>query len=239
MIDLHCHIIYDTDDGAKDIENSISMIKEAFQAGFTKICCTPHYLAPQYVKSKQENFEKLNIIKQRVKEENIDIELFLGNEIYITNDIKELIKTEEVSTMANTNYVLVEFPMMFKTYLAESEINDLISRKYNVIIAHPERYSYVQKDIRFLDSLIQKGVYFQGNYESLLGKYGNQAKKTLIKLIKEKKIDFLSSDNHKENSTYTKMNKIIKVLKKYAKDEYFDNITKYNQEKVLKNIVFK
>lgn len=59
MIDLHCHLIYDTDDGANKIEDSIKIIKEAADAGFKKLCCTPHYLSPQYVKTKQENNEKV------------------------------------------------------------------------------------------------------------------------------------------------------------------------------------
>lgn len=236
MIDLHCHLIYATDDGATDIENSIRMLKEARDAGFKQICCTPHYLAPQYRKTKHENQEKLEVMKKRLKEENVDIELFLGNEVYITENIHELISEGKVSTIADTDFVLVEFPLTFKTYIAEGEIDNLISHGYNVVLAHPERYSYVQKDISYLDDFIERGVYLQGNYESLLGKYGNNAKKTLIKLIKQQKIDLLSSDNHKENSTYTKMDKILKVLRKYAKDDYFDTLTEGTQKNILKNI---
>lgn len=236
MIDLHCHLIYQTDDGAKTIENSIAMIKEAANAGFTKICCTPHYLAPQYTKTKLENFEKLEKMKQILNEQNIDVELFLGNEIYIVENISELIKSQKVSTIADTSFILVEFPMNFKSFIAEDEIDNLITSGYNVILAHPERYSYVQKDIKFLDDFIERGVYLQGNYESLLGKYGNNAKKTLIKLLKQQKIDLLSTDTHKEQSTYTKMDKILKVLSKYAKGEYLQSIIEGNQKNILKNI---
>lgn len=236
MIDLHCHLIYDTDDGAKEIDNSINMIKEAAKAGFKKICCTPHYLVPQYAKTKAENIEKLEKIKEKLAEENIDVELFLGNEVYVVDNIYELIESNKVSTINDTNYVLIEFPMTFKSFIAEDEVDSLISHGYNVILAHPERYSYVQKDITYLDTFIERGVYLQGNYETLLGKYGNNAKKTLIKLIKEEKIDLLSTDNHKEKSTYTKMDKILKVLRKYAKDEYFESLTALTQEQILKNL---
>ena len=236
MIDLHCHLIYDTDDGAIDISDSIEMIKEAAEAGFTKICCTPHYLSPQYIKTKKENFEKLEKIKEKIIELNINVELLLGNEIYITENIVELIKSEKVSTIADTEFVLVEFPMNFKTHIMEEEIDDLISCGYNVILAHPERYSYIQKDISFLDPYLEKGIYLQGNYESLLGKYGNTSKKTLIKLLKKQKIDLLATDNHKINSTYMKMDKILKILKRYAKKDYFYEITVNNQENILKNI---
>ena len=233
MIDLHCHILFDTDDGAKTLQNSIEMIKEAEEAGFTKICCTPHYLIPEYAKTKQENLEKLELIKEKLNEYNINVELFLGNEVYITYNICELIKCEKISTINNSKFILIEFPMNFKSVIAENEIDDLIVHGYKVILAHPERYSYVQKDIKYLDNFIQRGVYLQGNYESLIGKYGNNAKKTLIKLLKQEKIDWLSTDVHREKSTYTKMNKILRVLRKYVNEQYFLDITEGNQTYIV------
>lgn len=236
MIDLHCHIIFGTDDGAKELENSINILREAYEAGFTKICCTPHYIVPQYVKTKSENLEKLNIIKEKLKEENIDIELYLGNEIYVTNNMKELIEEEKVSTLSDTKYVLVELPLTQKIIDAEDMIENLTFEGYTVILAHPERYIYVQKDLKYLDKFIEMGVYLQGNYESLIGKYGKGAEKTLKKLLKDKKIDLMGTDTHKEKTTYTKMNKILKILKHYAKKEYYENITINCQENILKNM---
>lgn len=235
MIDLHCHLIYETDDGAKKIENSINMLKEAYQAGFTKICCTPHYFEPHYTKTLEENQEKLEIIKEKLKDENIDIELFLGNEIYIDDKIDENIIKKNISKINNSEYILIELPIMFEQNNSEDIIYSLIRKGYNVILAHPERYVYVQKNIKYLDPFLEMGVYLQGNYESLIGKYGVEAKKTLKKLLKKKQISLMSTDNHRENSTYVKLEKILKVLKRYAKGEYFENITEINANKILSN----
>ena len=155
--------------------------------------------------------------------------------MYINENIKELLVSNKISTIAATQYVLIEFPMNFKLYCAEEIIENLISDNFYVILAHPERYTYIQKDIKYLDNFIEKGVYLQGNYESLTGKYGMLAQKTLKKLLKEKKITFLATDVHKENSTYTKMNKVLRVLKRYAKGEYYENITEKNPQKILQN----
>lgn len=236
MIDLHCHIIFDTDDGAEKIENSINILREAANAGFTKICCTPHYVEPQYTKTKSENQEKLELIKEKLKEANIDIELYLGNEVYVSDNMKELVENGTIATISDTNYVLVELPLTQKLLSAEDMIEDLIFAGYTVILAHPERYIYAQKDLKYFDSFIERGVYLQGNYESLIGKYGKLAEKTLKKLLKDKKIDFMSTDVHKENSTYTKMDKILKSLKHYAKKDYYEYITVECQEKILKNL---
>lgn len=236
MIDLHCHIIFNTDDGASKIENSINILREAAEAGFTKICCTPHYVEPQYIKTKQDNKEKLELLREKIKEEKIDIELYLGNEIYISDKMKDLLENGTISTIADTNYVLVELPLTQKLLGAEELIEELIFAGYTVILAHPERYLYAQKDLKYLDSFIERGVYLQGNYESLIGKYGKLAEKALKKLLKEKKIDLMSTDVHKENSTYKKMDKILKSLKHYAKKEYYEYITVDCQEKILKNM---
>lgn len=236
MIDLHCHIIFDTDDGAKTLENSINILKEAQAAGFTKICCTPHYIEPQYTKTRAENEEKLEIIKEKAKEEDINIELYLGNEIYITDNMKDLILEGKATTIAGTDFVLVELPITQKLLSAEEMIESLTFAGYTVILAHPERYTYAQKDLKYFDKFLEMGVLLQGNYESLIGKYGIGAEKALKKLLKKKEISLLSTDNHRENSTYTKMEKILKKLRHYAKDEYFDYITEACQKEILKNM---
>lgn len=235
MIDLHCHLIFDTDDGAKTIEDSIEMLKEAYQAGFTEICCTPHYLEPEYIKTKKENKRKLNQIQKRLDEENIDIKLYLGNEVYITGNIKELFDLKNITTIADSSYILIELPLSFKMDFAEEITQQLIFNGFNVILAHPERYLYVQKDIKYLDDFLEQGVYLQCNYESLIGKYGIKAQKVVKKLLKQQKVDLFSTDTHRANSTYTRMDKILKVLKKYTKEEYYEKVTITNPQKILEN----
>ncbi len=237
MIDLHCHIIYDTDDGARTIENSINILKEAEAAGFKKICCTPHYMEPHYIKTKEENKARLEIIKEKLLEQNIDIELYLGNEVYVADNMGDLISEGKVSTISDSKYVLVELPITQKLLNADEMIENLVFAGYTVIMAHPERYIYAQKDLKYFDQFLERGVLLQGNYESLLGKYGRLAEKTLKKLLKEEKISLLSTDTHRESSTYTKMGKILKVLKRYAKNDYYDYITEKCQEKILKNML--
>ena len=236
MIDLHCHIIYDTDDGARTIENSINILKEAEAAGFKKICCTPHYMEPHYIKTKEENKARLEIIIKKLLEQNIDIELYLGNEVYVADNMGDLISEGKVSTISDSKYVLVELPITQKLLNADEMIENLVFAGYTVIMAHPERYIYAQKDLKYFDQFLERGVLLQGNYESLLGKYGRLAEKTLKKLLKEEKISLLSTDTHRESSTYTKMGKILKVLKRYAKNDYYDYITEKCQEKILKNM---
>jgi len=113
----------------------------------------------------------------------------------------------------------------------ENILFDLIRHNIIPIIAHPERYTYVQKDIGYLDDLKDMGVLFQGNYESLFGKYGTNAKKTLKKLIKLNYITFLGSDMHRLGYEYhqekveQKVFRIVKDKNK-VKDLIDNNILK-------------
>ena len=234
MIDLHSHILFETDDGAKSLEESVIMAKEAYDAGFTTICCTPHYLEPQYKKTKEENTKTLERLKEELEKNNIPIELFLGNEIYIVNNIEELVENNITSRIGNSEYILFELPLFQKLSNAVDIIRNLPYTK--LILAHPERYEYVQKDISYLDDFIEMGVLLQGNYESILGKYGRTAQKTLKKLLKQKKIDFLSTDTHKKSSTYTKMEEIQRKLRKIVKEDYYNSLTFEIPNEILRNI---
>lgn len=233
MIDFHSHILPNIDDGSKSLEDSIEMIKEAKQAGFTKIISTSHYIEDYYDASEQERTKLINELKEKVQD--IGIELYLGNEIYITNQITDLIAEKKASTMNNSKYVLFELPMNSKPIDAKEVVFRLMEKGYVPIIAHPERYSYVKKDIEYVRELAEMGALFQSNYGSSIGMYGNDAKKTQKKLLKEGLIHFFGSDVHKAEQVYPQMPKILKKLSKIISEEELELLTTINPQKVLDN----
>ncbi len=231
MIDMHSHILFGTDDGSSSIEESVQMAKEAFEAGFKTIVATPHYLEPQFVKTVSQNTDTINELKQALKEYDIPIDLYLGNEIYITHSIEDLINHEKAKTLAGSDYVLFELPLFQKLDGAAQIIRNL---PYDhLILAHPERYYLVQKDIHYLDEFIEMGVLMQCNYESILGKYGFAAKHTMKKMLKKHMVDLLATDAHRMNSTYTRMFQIEQKLLKVIKSDYYEFLTNDNPKAIL------
>ena len=87
MIDFHSHILPGIDDGAKNLEQSIAMVNEAKKVGFTKIISTSHYMENYYECNEKNRKELLEQVQKNVN----GIELCLGNEIYITNNIIAII----------------------------------------------------------------------------------------------------------------------------------------------------
>ena len=235
MIDIHSHILFDVDDGSRNIETSIKMAKEAKAAGFDTICVTPHYLEPSFVNDKKNNDVVLGKLKTELVKQGIDINLILGNEIYITTNILELLEYEKVSKIGESDYILIEFPMNQELKYVKDILIELLSKKIKIIVAHPERYSYVQKDISYLEQFLDMGIIFQSNYASLIGRYGKEAEKTVKKLLKNKMIQCMATDAHRDNSIYFKMNIILKKLRKIVNNDYYNLLVNENQKHILNN----
>lgn len=235
MIDLHSHIIYDVDDGAKTIEDSIEMILEAESAGITDIIATPHYMEECYEVNKRQISEKIELINNILKEHNVNVKIHQANEIYITKNIVELINKGVASTINNSKYVLFETPMNNEPLDLMEVIYSLLEDKKIPIIAHPERYEFVQKDLNKLYDLIQNGVLFQANIGSIIGQYGKEAKRTVTQLLQNNMIHFIGTDTHRPNSVYTKINTALFELEKIISQEKIKKITHENAQKVINN----
>jgi protein-tyrosine phosphatase len=114
----------------------------------------------------------------------------------------------------------------------DNVIFEIKSSGLTPVIAHPERYSYVQENPNFVYNLIKNGVLFQANFASITGYYGKSAKKTLIKLLKANMIHFLGSDSH-NNKKYDNINECIKVLEKIISKEKLEELTTINPRHIL------
>lgn len=195
MIDLHTHILYGIDDGPRTKEESIKIIEEAYSNGITDIVLTPHYIQnSKYTANNQEKNKIMKELKEELKKKKININLYLGNEVYINEEIISLSK--EISTINNSRYILIELPLTTEHFFVEKIIDDLIDNNFIPIIAHPERYEIYYKNYNFFESLIKKGCLLQGNIGSIYNKYGSNSKKMLKELLKRNMIHFLASDIH-------------------------------------------
>ncbi len=219
MKDLHCHLLYGIDDGCRDIEESLGVLRKACSEGVKEIIITPHYMEnTKYNCNNKKKIELFKALYKRVAEEKLDLKLYLGNEIYFNDHILDLISSKEVMTLNGGRYVLIEFPMRNMLNGTRDYLFKLINKGYIPIIAHPERYSIFQEHPDYITKFISMGVLFQGNYLSLYNKYGPNAKKLLKYFLKKGYITFLASDIHHVSDDY-KMKKLYKDVKKIVKSE--------------------
>lgn len=232
-VDIHSHILYGIDDGSKSLEESKEIIKQHIEMGFKDIVVTPHYIEnSDYITN---NEEKEKILKTLKKEFN-DINIYLGNEVFINNNIEELLNNNEISTINGSKYLLIELPLHNKIKNATDIIYELRIKGIIPIIAHPERYEFVQKNPDSVDELIEEGAILQSNYGSIIGVYGEHAKKTMKKLLKKNVISVLATDIHfPNNKIYLNMDTIRKKLTKIISEEKLKELTILNPKKIINN----
>ncbi len=213
MIDIHSHIIPNVDDGSPNLEVSISILEEEIANGVTDIICTPHYCSDKFetsVDDIKKNFEKL---KKRVEELKMQINLYLGQEIFCkrAKEIQEYFSNEKIMFLNNTNYLLLEFPYIHKT-----DINEIIYschlHGWKVIVAHIERYEYINIDDIY--EMKNTGALIQMNASTVIGQNGSKMKKYAHQLLKNKLVDFIASDIHASRKNY------LAVAKKYIEKKY-------------------
>ena len=239
IIDIHTHILPGIDDGAREIESSIAIVRWLVGQGITDIIATPHYIVEtEYVSSKSANTKLLKELKNRLKTEGIKAELYLGNEIYINDHIGDLIKSKKIAPINDGEYLLVEMSLDDECPNYEDYFYELIENGYKVILAHPERYSIIQKDYEIARQLYEMGVLLQCNMGSIIGKYGNEAKKVIKKLAKDKMIFALGSDTHHPGrDDYLPV--AWKKLSKFYNDEELKQILELNPAKILEKVTKK
>lgn len=238
MTDIHSHILYDVDDGSRNIDESIEILKKMYEIGFTDIILTPHYIdGSEYCCENLEKKEKYKIIKEELIKQKININIYLGNEIFINNNIYDLIKSNTIHTLNNTRYVLVELPFHNEIVNLEDSIYELKIKGLIPIIAHPERYTYFQENYKEVERLRKEGFLFQGNYASILGYYGKESQKLLKYMLKNKFIDYLGTDIHRTTKLYVIDNfkKIEKHIIKITKQDYYNKIQE-NNNNIIKEV---
>ena len=234
MIDIHSHILNNVDDGSDSLEDTLNILRKAEKAGFSDIILTPHYIENYYDNTKDFINKKINELKQSLYREEIIVNLHQGNEIMLTDNTPKILQECDISSLANSRYILFELPFSNKMLNFENIIFELKEIGAIPVLAHPERYIYIQENPDELLKMMNLGILVQSNYGSFMGLYGKKAKVTAEILLKNKLIHFLSSDTHKQGTIYENIDKIIKNLIHISGDnKYIRKITTINAQDIL------
>lgn len=243
-IDMHSHILDGIDDGSRSIEESVEIIKKLSKMGFTGVVATPHYIeGSSYNANNSIKKSHIDDLRSLLKKEQIPVTIYLGNEIFICENIDSLVKMEEIHSINCTNYLLIELPFEQEISSLNEYLFRLRSMGYKIIIAHPERYKYFQKYPEMLEEYLDMGILFQCNYGSIIGRYGACAKKAMQTFLKNGYVSILSSDVHRTDGTFFEdflnaKKKIIKLIgKKKFRELSYNNIYKVLLNKKVDEMV--
>jgi len=194
-VDFHSHLIPGIDDGSKDIEDSIQMIRRFKELGYQKLITTPHVMSDFYKNDPEIILSGLENLKEELKKQNIEIEIEAAAEYYLDEELENKVKSKEVLTFGD-NYLLFELPFVSEPPNLASTVFEMQTNGYKPILAHPERYGFWYKDFDKYHELRNKGVFMQLNILSLIGHYSPETKKIAERMIDEDLISFIGTDCH-------------------------------------------
>lgn len=228
MFDIHSHALPFVDDGSDSVEESIKLLKSEQANGVKNVILTPHYKKGSYECSVTEIKKQFDDFCHAAQESKLDINLYLGQEIYCDSRIYDLLKEKKVLTLNGGPCVLVEFD-----YFNETDIQDYVynikSLGYIPVIAHVERYRYLDWNTIF--DLRRIGALIQVNASSITGEYGKQFQKKVITAMKKGLIDFVASDIHKGRECT--IQKAFKIASKAIGKKNAQVIFKYGAEELF------
>ena len=194
-VDIHSHLIPGVDDGAKNLEDSIALIKGLKDLGFKKIITTPHVYEDYYPNTSDRLLAGLDTLRNGLKAANVNIEVECAAEYYMDEVFESLLDKKELLTFGD-NHVLVEMSFFQEAnklddYLFQMQVND-----YQPVLAHPERYVYYNRNFNRFEDLKMRGCKLQLNLLSLTGHYGKEVKDLAVKILDTGLYDFVGTDTH-------------------------------------------
>lgn len=198
MIDIHTHILPGIDDGSQDIEESLEMARMAAECGVRTMIATPHCnlggsMDNYYNSSWQRIFDRT---AAAIRAEGIPLTLLAGMEVFATFDLPSLLREGKLLTLNRSSYLLVEFDFEEEEGFARAILEKLVDMRLIPVIAHGERYHFMQ-DMPELAELFRKmGCRIQVNRGSFQGRFGPDAERTAYELMDRQQIWAVASDAH-------------------------------------------
>ena len=197
MVDLHCHILHGMDDGARSIDEAVHLCQMAVDNSIQIAVVTPHLMRPDDIDGfASERDKRIDELRRALDKKNIPLEIVPGAEVFVNDDIFYAPPLESV-TIGDSRYILIEFDFTgLNINRIIKYVNEFISRGYTPIIAHPERYRYMQQNYDIVNHLADMGVLFQVNSSSLAGFGGMESRELAFAMVSSGIASFIGTDAH-------------------------------------------
>ncbi len=228
MVDIHHHLLWGLDDGAKNFDMSLAMAKAAAADGITEIVCTPH-ASSQFAFEPELNRQRYTQLQEALDAEGVSLKLGLGCDFHLSYDnIVEVKENPSRFSVNGLGYLMVEVPDYgVPPGLAET-FYELQLVGLTPILTHPERNPTLQNDLERVAEWMRGGVLVQVTGDSVTGRMGRVAQRTAHKLLERRWVHFLATDAHNLTSRPPRLSEARDaVAKKYGAD-YAESLVTIN-----------
>jgi protein-tyrosine phosphatase len=195
-VDIHSHLLPALDDGVATFEEAERIILQFINLGYKKLITTPHVMSDQYRNTPTIINQKLLELRQHLLLKKIDIEIHAAAEYYLDESLMQMLEDDQPLLTLGKNYLLFETNFVTESFLVNDFIFKALTKGYKPILAHPERYLYLQNNFSKAQELLDRGVLFQLNISSLTAYYSKSAQQMAHKLIDRGCVHWLGSDCH-------------------------------------------
>jgi protein-tyrosine phosphatase len=236
MIDLHCHLLPDWDDGPESWEETENMVEIAISDGIKKVCITPHFFRfSRYNDDLEVLRDRINAFNERFKKEN-RLKFYWGAEIFVHPDIIAEVKSKNLS-VNGSDYVFVEFPSDQVPAGARELFYQMMLSGYTPIISHPERNNIICSHPELLYDLVNRGCLAQVTAMSLTGEFGSEIQKKAELFLKNNLVHLIASDAHDSKRRKPVLSKAVEVAGKIVSQEKAKALVEEIPQAILNNEV--
>ena len=234
LVDIHCHILPNLDDGPDDWRESLAMARLAVADGVSTIIATPHQMGGDVVSARKIR-ERTEHLRQYLAQHGVPLEIVPGAEVRISPDLVGLLESGEVLTLAEQGrYLLLELPA--EVYMPlERPLEDLRRVGITAILAHPERNAGILAHPRVARELVEAGCLLQVTANSLFGAFGRDVQKITERLLSSGLIHFVASDAHGSKSRRPMMRRAFERVRDLAGYQTACEVCCFNAQDVLSN----
>lgn len=234
MIDIHCHILPDFDDGAESLEEALDMARMAAATGVTDIVATPHFQGePGTLELLPLMQRQFRVLSSALTQAHIPVQLHPGAEVLCLPDTISLAVAHQLPTLAGTNYVLSEFYFDESYSFMDETLSEIADCGYKPVIAHPERYDVIQRDPRLLHRWARQGFVIQMNKGSVLGSFGSRVEQTANEILAMGLAHLFASDAHGCHSRTPHMAALQQWVGELCEPEYAAILLEKNPRRLL------
>ena len=202
-VDIHNHILPGIDDGAKTVDDSLALIRGFGELGISHFIATPHIMHNYYDNNAVTIGNSLDQLRNALMENNLkDLNIEAAAEHMIDDNFEQLLERNEILPIRQ-EYLLVEMSYLQSSINFDMAIRKTMEHGLFPILAHPERYIYLHRNLKKYENFKKNGIFFQLNLLSLGEYYSTEVRKTAHHLLQNGLIDFVASDVHNINQLNT------------------------------------
>jgi protein-tyrosine phosphatase len=235
LIDLHCHLLPEVDDGAVDLKTSLAMARMSVADGVKVIACTPHILPGVYDNMGRDIRSRVQRLQLELDAAGISCRLVPGCDAHINPDLVSQLKSGSALTLNDSRYVLVEPPHHILPPNIDRLFFDLLAAGYVPVLTHPERMSWVDRNEELLNRLVLSGVWMQMTAGAIIGGFGKKVKRQAIEMLHRGMIHIVASDAHNTANRAPVMGEAFRVLRDLVGLEEARNLVETRPAAILED----